>query len=103
MTTANNEIKELKKELQHLSSLVEDKLSKTNGNGHTNVIGIDRSELKRMAHNAGENVRDFFSHKSEQAVAAKDACETAIVAHPFRSVLTAVAGGVLISALLRRK
>jgi ElaB/YqjD/DUF883 family membrane-anchored ribosome-binding protein len=100
MAAANQEIKELKQELKNLAEMVKDSAKTSIA---SNVIGLDRGEIRKIAKKAGKSVRGYFSEKSKQAAEMRDEAKDTITANPFRSVATAVAVGAVIGAILRRK
>lgn len=100
-TSSNQEIRELKLEMQHLAELIEEKI-KDAANNNGNVIGFSQRDLRRAAKRVGANVREFLAAKTKQAEELRDAAEDTITHHPFKSVAAAVAGGLLLGALLRR-
>lgn len=102
MTTAQQQIRELKNEVKELSTLLEKQAkaaAKELGNGH---FHISRDELRDMAEHAGQSAREFFVSKRKQATEAAHRYEDAVSAHPWKSTALAVAGGILIGVLLRR-
>lgn len=103
MATANQDLRELKQEMQHLADLVKGTVTHTAGNGDSNLIGFDAKDIKRMARKVGRTTRSFLNDKSKQAVELRDTCEESIVSNPFKAVALAVTGGLLLSALLRRR
>ncbi len=97
------DIRELKKELQQLSQFVQDNVKEHVGNGVGNVIGFDATDIRRMAKKAGKGVRSYFSEKADQAEELRHQAEETISARPFTSVAIALAGGLLLGALLKRR
>lgn len=107
MATTNQtaaDLRELRQEVKQLAETIQ-KTAKhaTTGNGAAEVFGFDRKQLQRMARKAGRNVRHFIDEKNDQVHQLRDDAEDRITSHPFISVATAVAGGVLLGALLRRR
>ena len=105
MATANQEIRELKNEVKQLAEMVQDNLSTAGHDGHGigDMIGEYRTDLRRVARKAGRNVRHFVSDSGKKAGALCKRCEENISEHPLRSVAVAVAGGLLLGALMKRK
>lgn len=94
-TNKNPELRELKKDAKDTVDNAKDKASE--------IAGLTKNEIARMAKEAGSNVSHFLAEKKDQAVAAREKTEEAIVANPFRSIAIAAVGGLLLGALLRRK
>lgn len=101
-TTANQDIRELRQEVKNLAAMVQDNI-KDASDAASNILGFDRKQLKRMARNAGKEVRHFFTDTTKQANEMRDRAEETITSRPFASVAAAVAGGLVLGALLRRK
>lgn len=105
MTTAQQQIRELKAEIRELSSLVEKQAKAagkelSNGNGH---FHITRDEIRHMAENAGAATRAFISDKRAQAADYAHRYEDTVSANPWKSTAIALAAGTLLGALLRRR
>jgi ElaB/YqjD/DUF883 family membrane-anchored ribosome-binding protein len=104
MATAQQQIRDLKAEVKELSHLIEKQarnLSKeANGNGH---FHITRDELRAMAENAGATAREFIHDKRAKASEYAGRYEDSVSAHPWKSTALAMAGGVILGALLRRR
>lgn len=96
------DIKQLREEVQRLGAIVRQMPAHAKEDVG-NVIGFDRKELRRMARDAGRRTRRFLNNKREQAMELRDEAETRITAHPFQAVAAAVASGLLLGALLRRR
>lgn len=72
--------------------------------GNSNAIDFDTAKVKRMAKNAGREVRDFVHDTSEKASHYRQETEASISAHPLRAVAIAGAVGLALGALfLNRK
>ncbi len=99
----NKDMRELREELQHLSTLVQKNLKHAAEGAHSNVLGFSRADIRDFAHRAGETVRHYVDDTSKQATEMRDKAKSEIKSHPFRSVAAAVAGGLILGALLRRK
>lgn len=99
----NKDMRELREELQHLSTLVQKNLKNAAADAHSNVLGFSRSDIRDLAHRAGETVRHYVDDTSKQATEMRDKAKSSITSHPFRSVAAAVAGGLILGALMRRK
>lgn len=105
MATAQQQIRELKSEVKELSTLLEKQakaLNKevNNGNGH---FHITRDELRSIAETAGANTRAFINDKRAKASEYAGQYEDTVSAHPWKSTALAVAGGLVLGALLRRR
>lgn len=104
MTTAQQQIRELKAEVKELSTLIEKQAKslsrEANGNGH---FHITRDELRSMAENAGAATREFIADKRAKANHYAGRYEDSVSAHPWKSTAIAAAGGLLLGALLRRR
>ncbi|MCH2546930.1 MAG: hypothetical protein MK052_04880 [Alphaproteobacteria bacterium] len=104
MATAQQQIRDLKSEVKELSNLVEKQAKTLNkeihGNGHYHIT---RDELRSMAENAGASAREFVSDKRAKASAYAGQYEDTVGAHPWKSTALAVAGGLVLGAILRRR
>lgn len=68
------------------------------------TLDFDRTKVKKLAQNAGREVREFLHDKTEKAAHYRQEAETSISAHPLRSVAIASGIGMILGALfLRRK
>ncbi len=101
-SNANQEIQELRDEVQHLTEMLQNK-AKNTASGITEIFDLDTKNLRRAARKAGKNVREYINDKSKQMADLRDDAEDTISTHPFVSISTAVAGGFLLGALLNRK
>lgn len=102
MTTAQQQIRELKDEVKELAALIDKqahRLSREAGNG----IHLTRAEVRDFAENAGASARKFIQDTRKQASQAAHRYEDSVSAHPWRSTAAALAGGVLLGLLLRRR
>lgn len=102
-TNTNNEIRELRQEVKDLTALIEKTAKKVASNGSAEVFGLNRSDLQDMARKAGRNARHFIDEKYEQMHHLRDNAEERITSHPFTSIAAAIAGGMIIGAILNRK
>lgn len=102
-TTSNNEIRELRQEVKDLSALIEKTAKKVANGDSAEVFGLNRSDLQNMARRAGRNARHFIDEKYDQMHQLKESAEERITTHPFVSIAAAVAGGLILGALLNRK
>lgn len=102
MSTAQQQIRELKNEVKELSAHIEQQAKKLmkEGNGHFHVT---RDELRDLAANAGATARKFYKDTRRQASDAAHRYEDTVSAHPWKSTAIALAGGILLGALLRRR
>jgi len=101
MTTANQEMKQLRSDIEKLAAKLESNARST-ANSSADIIGFDSKDLRRIAKKAGKNLHHYFDEKSKQAAELRDAYEEGVSSHPYKSVLGALAGGMIIGALLRR-
>lgn len=103
MATAQQQIRDLKAEVRELSNLLEKKkesfIREVGGNGH---FHINRNELRSIAEHAGETAREFIHDQRARASEYVGRYEESVSAHPWRSTALAVAGGLLLGALLRK-
>lgn len=99
----NKEMRELREELSHLTTLVQKNLKNAASNNASNVLGFSSSDIRDFAQRAGETVRHYVDDTSKHAGEMRDKAKDSITTHPFRAVATAVAGGLILGALLRRK
>lgn len=102
MATTQQEVKELKKDIEQIKNMLAGQMEETLSNGHSKAV-FAKEELQHAANQAGKNVRTFFSAKQTQIGDAKTACESTIKERPFTSAAIAFAGGVLLATLLKRK
>jgi len=105
MTTAQQQIRELKSEVKELSQLVEKQAKSLGkevggGNGH---FHITRDEIRSLAENAGAATREFISDKRARAADYAHRYEDTVSSHPWKTTAVALAAGTLIGALLRRR
>lgn len=100
MTTAS-EMKQLRSDVEKLAAKLESN-ARSHANGTADIIGFDSKDLRRIAKKAGKNLHHYFDEKSKQAAELRDAYEEGVSSHPYKSVLGALAGGLIIGALLRR-
>lgn len=102
MSTAQQEVKALKQDIASIKNMLADQLEGTISNGESRTI-FDKNELQRVAHQAGKATRAFIADKQEKISNAKGKCEETIKERPFTSTAVAFAGGVILTALLKRK
>lgn len=100
MTTAQ-EIKDVKQDIKDLKKMIAQEFE-GESNGHSRHA-FSREEIQLMANRAGKSVRGFLNDKRDQLGVAKIRTEDTIKAHPFTVTAAAVASGMLLGALLRRK
>lgn len=119
MANVNSEIRELREQMQNLSDIVQQKVKektkealsdaeakaqrKIDGFDAENILHFDSEDLAKMAKKAGKNVREFIESKRDQAEEAYDTVEKNITSHPFQSMAYAIAGGLMLGMLFRRK
>ncbi|MES2905457.1 MAG: hypothetical protein V4691_00240 [Pseudomonadota bacterium] len=96
--TKNQDYNDIKKDARNLGNDVKDAANST----VAKVIGMNTQDVKDMAHEAGQNVRQFIDDTSKQAVDARDRLEERVVSNPLTSVAVAAVGGFILGALLRR-
>ena len=103
MATAQQQIRDLKAEVRELSNMIEQKarnLSReASGNGH---FHLSRDDLRSMAENAGASAREFIHDQRARASAYAGRYENTVSAHPWKSTALALAGGMILGALMRR-
>ena len=103
MSNYSQQISDLKKELNNLASMVQNTVRDAADDATSNVVGFDRAEMKRMAADAGRNVRGYLTSKTRRANELRHDAEDTISSNPLRSVAIAVAGGLILGAFLNRK
>lgn len=101
--TTSKEMRELREELHQLTEMVQKNMKQAAAHGTSNVLGFSRSDIRDFAHRAGETVRHYVDDTSKHATELRDKAKDRITTQPFRSVVAAVAGGLLLGALLRRR
>ncbi|MET0156120.1 MAG: hypothetical protein ABW189_08475 [Rickettsiales bacterium] len=99
--TAQQEIRELKEEIDRLKNLLVDHAEKTASNGMSKMI-FTKDEICDMARNAGSEVRNYFGEKQRQISDATASCKETIRERPFTSTAIAFATGALLASLFRR-
>jgi ElaB/YqjD/DUF883 family membrane-anchored ribosome-binding protein len=106
MATANQEIRDLRAELEQLRASI----SAEAKNGHYRVrenmstLAKDvREDAEELAHNAGISLRKAWNRGRLAASDAYAQYESSVVRHPLSSTAMAFAGGMLLAALLRRR
>ncbi len=102
MSTAAQEVKQLKKEISSLKNMLADQIEDSAPNGLSKSL-FSREDIAEMANNAGKSARQFFETKQEQALRGKEYTENLIQDRPFVSAATAFAAGVLLTSLFRNK
>lgn len=102
MSTAQEEVKALKKDITQIKNMLADQLEETTSNGHSKTI-FNKEDLQNVAYNAGKGLRHFFGEKQQQFLDGKEQCENVIKSRPLTSAAVMFAGGMVLSALLRRK
>src|SRR5262249_40418103 len=107
----NEEIRELKEQVQSLSDIVQKKAKKkvketvreaVDGLDADNILHFDPRDLARMARRAGRDVREFLTEKRDQAEEAYESVEKQITGHPFQSVGVALVSGLLLGLMARK-
>ncbi|MFC3051460.1 hypothetical protein [Kordiimonas pumila] len=103
MTTAQQEIKSLKKDLAQIKDILADHAENVVSNGASKSKFFDVDEVKDQARRAGVAARKYLHDKQDQVIVARDKAEATIQKRPFTTTVAAFAGGALIAALLSRK
>jgi len=101
MTTTTQEVKILKKDIAQIKNMLADQLDETPSNGASKTL-FTKEDLQRVANETGKGVRTFLADKQKKAGEAKAACESTIKSRPFTSAAVAFAGGMVLSALMKR-
>jgi len=103
MSTATQEVRELKQELRNLASLVQKNIKAANGNSTASnvahLINFDTDELRKMANKAGKEVRSFIGQKTDEASELYHRAEKTVSENPLRSVALSMAAGAILTAL----
>lgn len=95
MASANQEVQELKEQISNMEKVLKAHVKATgNGSG--------TGKIEHLAHQAGENLREFFNEKSNQVATLRDETSSRIAKRPLTSAAAAFGAGMLIAALLRR-
>jgi len=102
MATTQQEVKQMKKEIKELKSLLEDQSESLIEEGKARATAKG-AELKLVAQEAGKSVREFLDDSKGSLTTARDNTEARIKERPFASAAIAFAGGVLLTSLLSRK
>lgn len=103
MTTAQQQIREIRDEIKELSNLLEKQARsaiREVGNGHG--LHVSRDEIREIAEQAGVSARRFLTSKKAQVRVAADKYEDTVSTHPWISTGAAVLGGMILGALMRR-
>ncbi len=109
MTSVNQEIRELRSEVSQLAKMMKNGAKNANGAAQhtlesmTDALGFDTDDIKRMANKAGKSVRHFVDDNTKRATEAQENFEESVTSHPYKALLTAAIGGVLMGAFLNRK
>lgn len=102
MSTTQQEVKVMKKDITQIKNMLADHMDGAPSNGQSKTV-FNKEDLQQMAHQAGQGVRAFVSAKQQELGNAKEACENTIKERPFTSAAVAFAGGVLVTTLLKGK
>jgi ElaB/YqjD/DUF883 family membrane-anchored ribosome-binding protein len=103
MSTATQEVRELKQELRNLATLVQKNIKHANGNSTASnvahLINFDTDELRKMANKAGKDVRSFISKKADDATELYHTAEKTVAENPVRSVVLSLVAGMALASL----
>ncbi|WP_417449792.1 hypothetical protein [Kordiimonas sp.] len=102
MATAQQEIKNLKKDLNQIKEMLSAQVEDVTPNGAAGPR-IDVDAMKDRAREAGEKAREYLRSKQDQAVVARDKAEQTIKDRPFVTTAAAFASGAIVAALLSRR
>ena len=102
MTTTQQEVKVLKKEVAELKDTLSEQAEQKYYNIAAKATDV-KDEVSRIAHIAGQNISHFIGNKQEQLIDAKDRTERTIKNRPFTSAAIAFGAGVLLTALIKKK
>jgi ElaB/YqjD/DUF883 family membrane-anchored ribosome-binding protein len=108
MQSVNQEIRELKEQVQSLADIVQKKIKHIPSNGvdhdNDNIFShLNREELAEMARKAGKDVRSFIKDNRAKAEEVYEEVEKKITHHPFQAMAAAVAGGALLGLLMSNR
>ncbi len=101
MSTAQQEIKQLRRDIEALQNTLADQLEETVANGKSRTK-LAQEEIERAARNAGVQARTFINNNKERAIDARDRTQAEIIKRPLTSAAIAFAGGVLLSRLFSK-
>ncbi|WP_262690200.1 hypothetical protein [Kordiimonas aestuarii] len=102
MATAQQEIKNLKKDMKQIKDMLTAQARDVAPNG-ADTSRIDVDAIKDRAREAGEKAREYLRNKQDQAVVARDKAEQTIKDRPFTTTAAAFASGAIVAALLSRR
>lgn len=106
MATANQEIRDLRAELEQLRASITAEVKNGHYRTRDNVTALAkdmREEAEELAHNAGISLRQAWTRGRHAATDAYAQYESSVVRHPLSSTAIAFAGGMLLAALIRRR
>ena len=101
MTTAQ-EVKAMKKEIADMKKVIANYAEGAVPNSDSRSF-ITRAEIQDLANKAGKSVRGFVSEKRTQVEDVTKQTQKTIKSRPLTSAAAALAGGMVLGALLRRK
>jgi ElaB/YqjD/DUF883 family membrane-anchored ribosome-binding protein len=104
MATANQEIRDLRAELEELRASISSGLRNGRAREQLHHLAEDvREDARDIARNAGASLRQAWSRSRHAAEDAYHNYEASVSRHPISATAIAFAGGVLFAALMRRR
>lgn len=101
MSTAQQEIQQLRKDIEALQNTLADQLHDTVSNGKSKTKMM-QEDIERAARHAGVQARTFIDNNKERAIDVRDRTQAEIIKRPLTSAAIAFAGGMLLNRLLSR-
>ena len=101
MSYNDQDITEMREDINQIRRLLADQIVSTPANGHSKST-LNTDELQKIAKKTGSNIREFFNDKQEQFTSAKRNCEATVKKHPYTSVAVATGIGVIVASLIKR-
>ena len=98
MATQQQDLRELREELEELRGIVAREAKRANGR-----LNETKEELRVVAHNAGATIRDLAGKGRDSAVNAYESYESTVQKHPVSSTALAFFGGFVAAALFNRR
>ena len=108
MNSVNQEIRELKEQVQSLADIVQKKIKHIPSNGadhdNDNIFShLNREEIAEMARKAGKDVRSFIKENRAKAEEEYDDVEKNVTSHPMQSLAMALVGGAILGMFMSRR